>query len=296
MSEQIYCVYKHTSPSGKAYIGQTNNYKRRESEHRNHSRVECRSFQNAIKKYGWDNFKHEILKENLNLEEANYWEIKLINDLKTFSPNGYNLKGGGNGVSHSQETIQKMIATRSKKEYRDAHSIRQKLIHNDPERKALASKKTTDYFKKEENRKAQSIRQKECQNRPEVLIKKSEASKKALSDPLIRKKISDGVKLSREKEGYKEKVSEAMKKSHARPEVRKRLSDSIKKAQSKEGYKEKISIALKLALSNKDVKEKMSIAGKNRQKREKQEKIDREKKIAIDNKSLLFSWMQTDLF
>lgn len=34
MSNNIYLIYKHTSPSGKSYIGLTNNYQRRCREHK----------------------------------------------------------------------------------------------------------------------------------------------------------------------------------------------------------------------------------------------------------------------
>ncbi len=57
---QIYLVYMHISPNGKSYIGQTCDYQRRCSEHKRPSK--SLAFYNAVKKYGWNNFKHEILK------------------------------------------------------------------------------------------------------------------------------------------------------------------------------------------------------------------------------------------
>jgi group I intron endonuclease len=104
-----YCVYKHTAPNGKAYIGQTNNLAERDRTHRR-ANSGCRAFYNAIKKYGWDNFSHEILKDGLSLDEANYWEEFYINDHGTLSPGGYNLKEGGMNKKCSQETREKMSA------------------------------------------------------------------------------------------------------------------------------------------------------------------------------------------
>jgi group I intron endonuclease len=101
-----YVIYKHTSPSGKSYIGQTNNYNKRCSAHRRTS--SCRGFSFAIKKYGWDNFQHEILMEGLSLEEANHWEPVLIADHNTLVPNGYNLMTGGMNSSHSADTRSKI--------------------------------------------------------------------------------------------------------------------------------------------------------------------------------------------
>lgn len=81
--------------NNKKYIGITNNYKKRWSNHR------CGNSKNmaiakAIKKYGKENFFFEIIKKNLTLEEANQEEIKYIELEHTLIPNGYNIsKGGG---------------------------------------------------------------------------------------------------------------------------------------------------------------------------------------------------------
>jgi group I intron endonuclease len=103
---KIYCIYKHTSPSGKSYIGQTKNYKNRCREHQ--KIPSCPAFHNAIKKHGWENFKSKILIEGLTLEEANYWEEFFILEHKTLSPNGYNLNTGGGNPRLSEETIERM--------------------------------------------------------------------------------------------------------------------------------------------------------------------------------------------
>src|SRR3972149_5087524 len=93
MEDCNYLIYKHTSPSGKAYIGQTNNLSMRNSNHR--KKGGCRAFFSAINKYGWDNFKHEVLMENLTIDDANKYEIELIARNNTLHPNGYNLVTGG---------------------------------------------------------------------------------------------------------------------------------------------------------------------------------------------------------
>jgi group I intron endonuclease len=98
-----YVVYKHTSPSGKAYIGITNNYKRRCREHQRVDSV-CIAFYRAIVAYGWDNFTHEILEKNLSLSDANSLEGFYIKKFGSLSPNGYNLKTGGGSIKLSDET------------------------------------------------------------------------------------------------------------------------------------------------------------------------------------------------
>jgi hypothetical protein len=116
-----YLIYKHTSPSGKSYIGQTNNYKKRSRGHE--KRIDTHPFTQAITKYKWENFSHEILKENLTIEEANFWEAFYILSMNTIHPNGYNLQSGGNNhVTHessklkSSESNKKTYSKKSKEE------------------------------------------------------------------------------------------------------------------------------------------------------------------------------------
>ena len=55
-----YCVYRHTSPSGKVYIGQT--CLKPEYRWRNGKGYKTQIlFYRAIKKYGWDNISHQII-------------------------------------------------------------------------------------------------------------------------------------------------------------------------------------------------------------------------------------------
>ena len=89
-------VYQHLSPTGKSYIGITqqspedrwrkgNGYRKQEK------------FYNAIKKYGWDSFQHNILEENINEETASYWEKYYIKKFDSYY-NGYNATEGGLNV------------------------------------------------------------------------------------------------------------------------------------------------------------------------------------------------------
>ena len=114
MEKREYCVYKHTSPSGKSYIGQTCNYIKRNKRHIKNN--DCPNFYNAIQKYGWNTFIHEILFENLTLVEANSLEEWCIREHNTLNPNGYNLTIGG--LNHSKkrtpESIQKGLDTKLK--------------------------------------------------------------------------------------------------------------------------------------------------------------------------------------
>lgn len=108
-----YTVYKHTSPSGKVYIGITSMIpKERWKNGKGYST--CLLFDRAIKKYGWENIKHEILFTGLTKEEAERKESELIASYKANDGRyGYNIENGGGSVGkHSPETLRKMSENR----------------------------------------------------------------------------------------------------------------------------------------------------------------------------------------
>lgn len=101
-----YLIYKYTSPSGKSYIGQTNDIVRRRSQHRTTNG--CPHLKRAIDKYGYDNFIFEILEESLTIEEANTKEEYYIDKYSSLAPNGYNLHTGGLNHSVSEITRERL--------------------------------------------------------------------------------------------------------------------------------------------------------------------------------------------
>jgi group I intron endonuclease len=70
-------IYKITSPTGKIYIGQTTNFKRRKNYYKNGARPYQIRIYNSLQKYGYDahsiEFIEESLVENLN-EIERYWQ------------------------------------------------------------------------------------------------------------------------------------------------------------------------------------------------------------------------------
>lgn len=69
----------------------------------------CPHFWNAIQKYGWDNFNHEIVAIKLSKEDACALEIDLIKKYNTQDRNfGYNTMSGGTSPSIPQEVREKM--------------------------------------------------------------------------------------------------------------------------------------------------------------------------------------------
>lgn len=107
--DKKYCVYKHTSPSGKCYIGITCLNPIRRWGRYGQKYWECKKFYHAILKYGWDNFQHEILYTDLSEMEAKNIEIQLIAFYKNLGIS-YNISNGGDGCSKptSEETRKKI--------------------------------------------------------------------------------------------------------------------------------------------------------------------------------------------
>lgn len=93
-----FVVYKHTSPSGKVYIGITS--QKPESRWRQgKGYIKNKYFYAAISKYGWDAFEHTILKDNLPEQCAKTWEKILIAKYQSTNPKkGYNFSSGGEGA------------------------------------------------------------------------------------------------------------------------------------------------------------------------------------------------------
>ena len=107
-----YVIYMHTNKTnGKVYIGLTS-MTPRERWRDGKGYHKGTHFRNAIDKYGWDNFKHEIIKENLSKEEAGYWEQYYISFYKsTDRQYGYNMSFGGECGGHPQtEETKKKIS------------------------------------------------------------------------------------------------------------------------------------------------------------------------------------------
>lgn len=116
MEEKCYTVYMHICPNNKKYIGITG----QKPEKRWRNGFNYRNsilFNRAIKKYGWNNIKHEILFNNLTKKEAEQKEIELIAFYKSNQREyGYNVESGGN-CTGMLSNKQKEKISKSLKEY-----------------------------------------------------------------------------------------------------------------------------------------------------------------------------------
>lgn len=184
-----YTVYMHKNKiNNKVYIGITK--QKVNSRWRKGKGYKEGKFKNAIDKYGWDNFEHIVLFENLSKEEACNKEIELIKKYNSSNRKyGYNISTGGD--SGSIGTHRKMA---------DEHKEKDRIAH--------LGKKNGMYGRK-------GIKH------PNYGKHLSEETKKKMSEKLKGHiPWNKGKKLSDE---HKLKVSIATKKAMQRPEVQEKL-------------------------------------------------------------------------
>lgn len=114
MSLEKWKVYKHTTPSGKVYIGITHQKPEYRWGKEGNGYKSNNHFSNAIKKYGWENIKHEIIAEVTTQSQAEAIEKNLINYYKSYdSGYGYNKALGGHALS--PESRRKIGETRKER-------------------------------------------------------------------------------------------------------------------------------------------------------------------------------------
>ena len=191
-----YVVYKHTSPTGKVYIGITkqNPVKRWK---KGYGYKDNARFFNAIKKYGWDNFTHEIIVDSISKEEAEAKEIELIAAYDSANRDkGYNIELGGFSNIQTEETRQKI-----------SDSVR--AMWEDPERreKICGAMKNV-------KRSAEA-----CENI-------SVAQRKRFENPIERERISIRQKGQKRDEAAKAKTSESLKAYYSDPENKEKYRKS----------------------------------------------------------------------
>lgn len=93
----------------------------------------------AIRKYGANNFKWEVLATCNDSIEAQEREKDFIKSLNTLSPNGYNLTEGGNGGVQSAEI--KLKISNSVKKYWDSHKEKHSWFNLTTEERSKRAKK-----------------------------------------------------------------------------------------------------------------------------------------------------------
>lgn len=143
MDNRRYLLYAHINKSNdKMYIGITSHQDNPNLRWANgYGYVESTRFYNAIKKYGWDNFWHIVLKRNLTIEEAEKEERYFIKTFQLQNPDyGYNISEGGGKppyIGHALTENAKRKIGKASKERWAAMSFEEKqqkmdIIHSSP--------------------------------------------------------------------------------------------------------------------------------------------------------------------
>lgn len=126
--ERKYTVYMHTSPSGKRYIGITQQDVNKRWKNGYGYKAQA-YFYKSINKYGWDNFKHEILYDGLTKESAEQKEVELIAFYKSDDCNyGYNIEHGGNSIGKMSNETKKKISEINKRENLTEETLRKRSM------------------------------------------------------------------------------------------------------------------------------------------------------------------------
>ena len=167
--EKNFSVYIHISPSGKRYIGITSikPTDRWGSKGQRYKRNPY--FQNAILKYGWENFQHLIVANKLGKDEAKKMEIALISKYKANDRKyGYNRTLGGDlkdEILSDNERKKRRIAAQKKWDNANPNRIKalrkkydctdyRRTYHNTLNKTPKRREHRTEYMRKyrEENR------------------------------------------------------------------------------------------------------------------------------------------------
>lgn len=216
-----FIVYLHTSPKGKRYVGITCVLPEQRWGTKGSGYRENAHFWNAIQKYGWDNFKHEIVAKDLTLIQACKMEVDLIAKYDSMNPDrGYNHTTGGNWSTPDEETRRKL-----------SESIRRSRIKN-PEISARISNSLKGHVVSEETRLKISaahtgrkmseefcMKQRSRKHSPETIEKlkgRSTWCKGLTKETDIRlKKISDTLKNREFSDEWRKKISDVRKNQYA---------------------------------------------------------------------------------
>lgn len=230
----IYCTTNLVN--GKKYIGQ-------DSKNDPNYLGSGAYFSRALKKYGFHNFKKQILQDCIDVKDLNESEIYWINYFNAAESSlFYNLTLGGHGVRPNEEVRRKMsLSKKGKTSPRKGHK--------------LPEKQKQEHSKK--------MKGKPAWNKG---IPRTEEEKKSHSEKMKgRIPWNKGLKMDKNSEQYKKFIKTSFKKGH---EISDELKEKIIKANlgkpRSEETKRKISESQKGKFVSLESRKKMSEARKNR--------------------------------
>ena len=146
--EKKYCVYVHTFPNGKKYVGCTSRKPKERWDNGNGYKLHPKLFE-AIIAFGWNNVEHEIVCEGLSKQKAYEMESELILKYKTTEDEyGYNLSQGlKKGVKyHSDSGIERI-----------RYSMKTRIVSEESRRKMSEAKKGTAFHTKKHTEESKAL-------------------------------------------------------------------------------------------------------------------------------------------
>lgn len=208
-----YCVYVHVNKeNNKKYVGITSNsVKRRWANGAGYAN--CRLFNRAIQKYGWDKFEHQVVATGLSKEDAMIEERRLISKFKSNQAEfGYNLTTGGEVNKKISEETRKRLSLSLKGLKPSEETLKKRAIS------------ISNAWKNESTRQKHKKASEEFTNNPEYIEKLSQASKARWQNPEYIKKHKAAMDEVRKNEQFRKNHSEALKAAWARPEIRQKVT------------------------------------------------------------------------
>lgn len=200
-------IYKIIFPNNKSYIGQTiKSLKQRQSEHFSELQRSDFKVYRAIKKYGWENLKWEIIEEikgSIQHPLLNEREIYWISYFNTYK-NGYNSTIGGYGSKGYKPSLKelKRMSDSMKGENNPAKrkEVQEKMKNawtEDRRKKQsermIGNQRSGKWSEKRKKEFSKYMKEK-CQNDKNYLKKRTEKLKEKMKEPETIKKIKERMK------------------------------------------------------------------------------------------------------
>lgn len=214
--EAHYTVYRLSDPEGLVYIGVTGKtVEERWLKGRGYPKG--LPIREAIIRYGWENFRHDILCEKLTKEGAEKLEKWFIAYYQSDDPaRGYNrfLGGLGKGARMS-ETTKKLASEAKIRLYAEHPEIREKIrqtvnltFASDPTYRLRVSKGVLAAYERD----------------PSIKARLSEITKELWTDPDYRERATEGRRKASEDPALAERLRAAQKGNYTRdPERKERI-------------------------------------------------------------------------
>lgn len=232
----MFSVYLFRFSNGKKYIGATNNYRRRFSEHQQFAKeiLPRQVIHRALRKYGWGDVVYSFLGHFKTEQEAHEFEKACIVKFKTKVPHGYNMTDGGDGVLNpTPETIR-----------RRSESL--KKAFTDPGERKKRSERMQSLWQDEKKRGEIIEGIKAHWAKPGNKENRNEKIRQTKADPEKRRQQSERMIAWWAIPENREKHSEKMKQTNKRrPENMERQSEGMKQFDKRRkdwdtpGYKER---------------------------------------------------------